>query len=123
MAAEARVLVIDDNIDLTMIISMVLSSEGFSVKVCNNLDDGFFCLHEWSPHLLLLDINIDGIDAREFSKRIKQDKEHKVKIILMSGDELTLESSDKNSADDYIIKPFDSNLLVQKISAYFTQEV
>ena len=121
--AEARVLVIDDNIDLAKIISMVLSSEGFSVKVCNNLDDGFFCLHDWNPQLLLLDVNIDGVDAREFSKRIKADKTQKVRIILMSGDELTLEHIDKNGADDFIIKPFDSSLLVQKISAYFTQNV
>lgn len=123
MGADARVLVIDDNTDLTMIISMVLSTEGFSVKVCNNLDDGFFYLHDWKPSLLLLDVNIDGIDAREFSKKIKQDKDQKVKIILMSGDELTLEDSDKNGADDHIIKPFDSNVLVQKISAYFTEKV
>ena len=123
MAAEARVLVIDDNTDLTKIISMVLSFEGFSVKVCNDLEEGLFCLYDWNPQLLLLDVNIDGVDAREFSKKIKLDKEQRVKIILMSGDELTLEHADKSGADDYIIKPFDSSLLVQKISAYLTEKV
>ena len=123
MVSEGRVLVIDDNIDLTSIISMVLSLEGFSVKVCNDLEEGLFCLHDWRPQLLLLDVNIDGTDAREFSKKIKSDKGQDVKIILMSGDELMLEHPDEDGADDYIIKPFDSSLLVQKISAHFTEKV
>jgi two-component system, OmpR family, response regulator CpxR len=123
MVSEGRVLVIDDNTDLTSIISMVLSFEGFSVKICNDLEEGSFCLHDWKPRLLLLDVNINGIDAREFSKKIKLDKGQDVKIILMSGDELTLENPKEDGADDYIIKPFDSSLLVQKISAYFTSKV
>ena len=123
MASESRVLVIDDNTDLTSIISMVLTFEGFSVKVCNDLEEGLFCLHDWKPQLLLLDVNIDGTDAREFSKKIKSDKRSEVKIILMSGDELTLEHLDEDGADDYIIKPFDSHLLVKKISNHFTEKV
>lgn len=123
MASEARVLVVDDNTDLTSIISMVLSFEGFSVKVCNDLEEGVFCVHDWKPQLLLLDVNINGTDAREFSRKIKSEKREEIKIILMSGDELTLEHLDEDGADDYIIKPFDSGLLVQKISGHFTEKV
>jgi two-component system, OmpR family, response regulator CpxR len=123
MASESRVLVVDDNTDLTSIISMVLTFEGFSVKVCNDLEEGLFCLHDWKPQLLLLDVNVNGTDAREFSKKIKSDKRSEVKIILMSGDELTLEHLDEDGADDYIIKPFDSHLLVKKISNHFTEKV
>jgi DNA-binding response OmpR family regulator len=102
---------------------MVLTFEGFSVKVCNDLEEGLFCLHDWKPQLLLLDVNVNGTDAREFSKKIKSDKRSEVKIILMSGDELTLEHLDEDGADDYIIKPFDSHLLVKKISNHFTEKV
>lgn len=123
MASEARILVIDDNTDLTQIVSMVLSMEGYSVKVCNDLEEGLFCLHDWKPGLLLLDVNIDGEDARSFSKKIKLEKKEDIKIILMSGDELVLEGAGKNGADDYIVKPFDSSLLVQKVSSYFTEKV
>ena len=123
MASRARVLVIDDNTDLTSIISMVLSFEGLSVKVCNDLEEGFFCLYDWKPQILLLDVNIDGTDARKFSKKIKSDKEQEVKIILMSGDESTLEHIDEDGADDFIIKPFDSSLLIQKISKCITEKV
>src|SRR5215204_7651130 len=112
--AGSRILVIDDNIDLTKIISMVLSFEGFLVQVCNNLEEGAICMQEWEPHLLLLDVNIHGQDVREFSKSIKRDKGESIKIILMSGDELNFDGDLMYAADDYIVKPFDSNYLVQK---------
>ena len=122
MVSEVRVLVIDDNIDLTNIIHMVLTAEGFAVKACNDLEEGLFCLYDWKPQLLLLDVNINGEDARSFCKKIKTDKKEALKVILMSGDELPLNYNDTCGADDYMAKPFDSNLLIQKISLCLGQK-
>jgi DNA-binding response OmpR family regulator len=121
MFSNTRVLVVDDNIDLTKIICMILASEGLTVKVCNNLEEGLFCLCDWKPQVLLLDVNINGEDAREFCKKIKTEKKEAVKVILMSGDESTLDYKDRYGADDCIAKPFDSSLLIKKIAAYLPQ--
>lgn len=123
MPAEPRVLVIDDNIDLTKIISMLLTSEGFAVKVCNEMEEGLFCLHDWKPQLLLLDVNINGEDTRNFCRKIKAEKKVALKVILMSGDESTLEDTDWYGADDCIAKPFETDLLLHKISRYLIQTV
>lgn len=122
MPPGTRILVIDDNIDLTKIIYLLLTAEGFSTRVCNDLVEGLFCLQEWKPHVLLLDVNIDGEDARIFCRKIKADKKEEIIIILMSGDESTLEYNDGYGADDFIAKPFDSNALIQKISSFLTQK-
>jgi DNA-binding response OmpR family regulator len=116
--AEIRVLVIDDNIDLTSIVSMILAAEGFSVKACNTLEEGCFYLKDWKPQVLLLDVNIDGEDGRLLCQKIKADKKESTYVILMSGDELTLEATSTYSADDVIAKPFESTELLQKISVY-----
>src|SRR5687768_6609209 len=123
MPPETKILVIDDNIDLTQIISLLLMAEGYAVKVCNDLEEGLFCVYDWKPQILLLDVNIDGEDSRSFCQKIKAEKHEAVKVILMSGDESTLDYNEWNEADDFIAKPFDTNLLLQKISLHLTQKV
>ena len=123
MPPETKILVIDDNIDLTQIISLLLMAEGYAVKVCNDLEEGLFCVYDWKPKILLLDVNIDGEDSRNFCQKIKAEKHEAVKVILMSGDESTLDYNEWNEADDFIAKPFDTNLLLQKISLHLTQKV
>lgn len=123
MLPKQRILVIDDNIDLTNIISLVLTAEGFAVKVCNGVDEGLFCLLDWQPEILLLDVNINGRDGRDFCQQIKVERKNPVKVILMSGDESTFDFIEDCCADDYIAKPFDSAALIQKITPYLTQKV
>jgi len=123
MPPETKILVIDDNIDLTQIVSLLLMAEGYAVKVCNDLEGGLFCVYDWKPQILLLDVNIDGEDSRSFCQKIKAEKHETIKVILMSGDESTLDYNEWNEADDFIAKPFDTNLLLQKISLHLTQKV
>ena len=123
MHPETKILVIDDNIDLTQIIRLVLTVEGYEVKVCNDLEEGLYCLYDWKPQILLLDVNIDGEDSRSFCQKVKAEKHEAIKVILMSGDESTLDYNEWTDADDCIAKPFDSDLLLQKISVHITQKV
>jgi DNA-binding response OmpR family regulator len=123
MLSKLRILVIDDNIDLTNIISLVLTGEGFAVKICNDVDEGLFCLLDWKPQILLLDVNINGRDGRDFCQQIKTERKDPVKVILMSGDESILDFIEDYGADDYLAKPFDSNVLIQKINLHLTEKV
>ena len=123
MHPETKILVIDDNIDLTQIIKLVLTVEGYEVRVCNDLEEGLYCLYDWKPQILLLDVNIDGEDSRSFCQKVKAEKHEAIKVILMSGDESTLDYNEWTDADDCIAKPFDSDLLLQKISVHITQKV
>ena len=113
---ETKVLVIDDNIDLTTIVSMILRVEGFLVQVCNTIEEGLFFINDWKPEVLLLDVNVDGEDGRLLCQKIKSKGNGDIRIILMSGDESTLDHKEWNGADDCIIKPFESAELLQKIS-------
>jgi DNA-binding response OmpR family regulator len=114
---ETKVLVIDDNIDLTTIVSMILRAEGFLVQVCNTIEEGLFFINDWKPEVLLLDVNVDGEDGRLLCQKIKLKENGEIRIILMSGDETTLDHKEWNGADDCIVKPFESAELLQKISS------
>jgi DNA-binding response OmpR family regulator len=122
MHPETRVLVIDDNTDLTRIVYMILTAEGLSVKECDKLEDGITCLKDWKPRLILLDVNINGDDSRNFCQKIKLEMGENIKVILMSGDESTLDHKEWSGADDCISKPFDTDLLIQKVSMHLAKE-
>lgn len=112
---KTRILVVDDNADLTSIVSLILTTEGFSVDVCHSLGDCADKIKEWNPHLLLLDVNVNGEDGRELCARLKSREEQKeLKVLLMSGDEKALEHA--YEADGCIAKPFDTALLVKTIN-------
>ena len=51
------------------------------------MEEGLFCLYEWKPQVLLLDVNVNGEDSRIFCRKIKTEKNEDIKVILMSGDE------------------------------------
>lgn len=112
---EARILIIDDNNDLSQIISFILIAEGFAVKTSDNLQDSSKLIEQWNPDVLLLDVNVNGEDSRSLCSQLKSEDKYGLKIILMSGDETTLDYLDRSGADDQIAKPFDSADLLQKI--------
>lgn len=111
---EARVLIIDDNADLSSIIMMILEAEGFEVRMAYQLNEGLTEARSWKPDVLLLDVNVDGEDSRAFCNELKSDNSS-LKIILMSGDETTLDHTELFGADEQIAKPFDSVDLIHKI--------
>jgi DNA-binding response OmpR family regulator len=111
---KTRILIVDDNADLTNIVSLILTSEGFLVKVCHSLSGCIGLINDWNPHILLLDVNVNGEDGRELCRKLKSvDEQNELKILLMSGDENTLEQG--FGADGRIAKPFDSGLLIKNI--------
>ncbi len=112
---QGKILIIDDNADLSAIMSIILMAEGFEVRTCDSLD---FCrqqLLNWEPDLLVLDVNVNGDDGRIFCSEQKANNPNEVKIILMSGDETTLDHTHWFGADEAIAKPFDSADLLKKI--------
>src|SRR5687767_303293 len=87
---QGKILIIDDNTDLTNIISIILGAEGFDVATCDSIDLVQAELIRSNPDLLLLDVNVNGDDGRILCSQLKSSA-NDVKIILMSGDETTLD--------------------------------
>ena len=113
MAAD--ILVIDDESDITSLISDILSDEKFSVRTANNSDRALKSLAERVPSAIILDIwlqgsELDGLGILE----IVQKKYAHVPVIMISGhgNVDTAVSSIKMGAYDYIEKPFSSERLV-----------
>ncbi len=74
-----------------------------------------------NPDLMLLDINMPGIDGMEVLRRVRQFND-KIGIIMVSGikDESEAKEAIKKGADDYITKPIDFNHLEESLLVYLT---
>lgn len=111
------ILLVEDNYELSTLISGFLSRDGYTVKVCDSGEEAIRYLEKESVKLLLLDIMLSGIDGFAVCSTVR--KNGTVPIVIMSA------VTDKDSklkgyeigADDYLEKPIDIDLLRVKIRA------
>ena len=115
---NSRILIIDDDKDVTNLISTRLVSHGFKVSVANAPEDAFELLKKDTPDLILLDLIMPGIDGYEVLRKIRLDKKTKeVPVIVLTA---KLDQSDKVNAfnmgaQDYITKPYEPEEFLARI--------
>jgi DNA-binding response OmpR family regulator len=118
-----RVLVIDDDIDLLMLMERKLQQQGYNVESAVSLAEGEYLLNQFRPHLVLIDINVAGEDGRQLCWKIKHsDGFATTKVILMSALFYPTTRTLLFGADDFVAKPFDTEFLVQKMACQLQEE-
>ncbi len=114
-----RVVVIDDEESLRVVVKSVLGREGFEVSEAVNGMDGFNLARELQPDLILCDVKMDGIDGYATLEKIRQDPATaSIPVILMTGvmtDYSNVRQAMEIGADDYLLKPFSVNDLLAAV--------
>lgn len=114
--STTRVLVIDDDIDLLMLMERKLQQQGYKVESAVSLAEAEYVLNLFKPHLVLIDINVDGEDGRQLCWKIKHGPDAATtKVILMSALYYPTTRTLLFGADDFVAKPFDTEFLLQKM--------
>jgi len=113
------ILVVDDEISITEVISLYLQREGFKVRVARNGTDALAAIHSTKPALIILDVMLPQVDGLEIIRRLRQNPGFDTPIIL-----LTARSQETDriyglelGADDYVTKPFSPAELVSRVKA------
>ena len=115
-----KILVVDDEIDLVSMITLHLRANNYFVVSCYSALDAFEITEREKPDLILMDVMMPGIDGLTLCRKIKEDKElKKIPIIIYTGKcniaETIEEKAKEAGADDYSLKPFESEVLLGKI--------
>jgi DNA-binding response OmpR family regulator len=111
-----RVLVIDDDIDLLMLLERRLVREGYAVETAASLPEAEEVISFFEPHLVLLDINVNGEDGRKLCWKLKKgDHPFYVKVIMMSGYDCNTSRAILFGADEMLAKPLHTDYLVHRI--------
>jgi DNA-binding response OmpR family regulator len=115
-----KILLIEDNKDLSAIIKFNLIKNDYEVFDVENANDGLMILDDIEINLILLDLMLPGFSGLEFLKIIKKNKNFiNIPVIIISAKTLEDDIIEglKLGADDYVPKPFSINVLIAKIEA------
>lgn len=122
-----RILVVEDEVDLCDSIAEGLMLDGYAVDTCYNGYDGYELIQTETYDLVILDLNLPGIDGIDILDKVrKENKEIKVLILSARGSVSDKVLGLDTGANDYLVKPFDFEELEARIRNLlrrsFTQE-
>src|SRR5690348_15782183 len=105
------ILVIDDNVDNRDLTQILLECEGFEVRIAEDALDALKQLETVHPSLILMDVQLRGMDGLELTRRLRRDASMQyVKIVGLSAYAMAVEKENARVAgcDGYITKPIDT---------------
>jgi DNA-binding response OmpR family regulator len=118
-----RILVVDDDIDLLMLLERKLQQNGYKVESAVSMAEAEYVTAHFKPDLVLIDINLGGDDGRQLCWKLKHPTDgRQTKVILMSALYYPTSRTLLFGADDFVAKPFVTEFLLQKISAQLEEE-
>jgi diguanylate cyclase (GGDEF)-like protein len=120
--AKGKVLVVDDAPDTLEIIQKLLRYEGYDVTVASTGEEGVKKVEEERPDVVLMDINLPGIDGAEALKQIRTINPHQGVVMLTAF--ATVENAIyalKEGAFDFLKKPFENEHLIHTVNQCLEQ--
>lgn len=119
-----RVLVVDDNIDLVMMLASTLRQSGYSVQVAYNGPDGLRAAQQWRPDVVLLDVGLPGMDGYEVARRLRAGQslghsgiEPKLIAVTGYGRDSDIAAARDAGFDGHLVKPVEFKKLQDVMAA------
>jgi len=115
-----KLLLVDDSITIQKVVELILAEEGFEIKTTNNSEEALNIIPSFKPDVILADVEMPKINGYQLCESIKQDPfMHSIPVILLAGafEPVDEDLAKQVKADDFIIKPFESQELISKINA------
>ncbi len=119
-----KLLLADDSITIQKVVELILADEDFEIKSVGDGEQAWTVMKEFMPDIVLADIEMPKLNGYQLCEKIKKDElVGGVPVILLAG---AFEPIDEDlmrevGADDYIVKPFESQELISKINAVLAE--
>jgi two-component system, OmpR family, response regulator MtrA len=111
-----KILTIDDDPAMTELLSLLLRSHGMEVVACNDGERGIQLARTESPDLILLDMMMPGTDGWKVCRTIRAFSKVPIAILSALDESLVISSALDAGADDYLVKPIPSGVLIAHIN-------
>jgi two-component system, OmpR family, KDP operon response regulator KdpE len=112
-----KILVVDDEAQITRVLRRGLESAGYQVRVANDGRSGLDNFRTWAPDLVITDLSMPGFDGLELCSRIRQLSEVPILVLSVREDEPVKVKALDLGADDYVSKPFGMAELTARVRA------
>jgi CheY-like chemotaxis protein len=116
-----RVLIVDDNPTNLKLVAYLVKANGYQVDTAGDADAAVAAIAANRPRLILMDLQLPGVDGLELTRRLKGDPATRditiiaVTAYAMKGDQ---EKAFEAGCDDYVTKPIDTRALPELIAKY-----
>ena len=111
------ILLVDDDALLRRSLSFSLEQAGYRVQTAANAEDALALVRQTAPDLILLDVGLPGMDGLQALRALQKTRDYPVIFLTARRRELDEILGLELGADDYITKPFDSDILLARIKA------
>jgi DNA-binding response OmpR family regulator len=116
---KGKVLVVDDEVNITQILEFSIGAEGFEVITAQNGEEAVEKARREQPDLIILDVmmpKIDGYEACRILKANPLTRNIPVVLLTAKGRDIDKRLGMEVGATDYIVKPFSPNRLIERIN-------
>jgi two-component system, OmpR family, KDP operon response regulator KdpE len=114
---RSRILVVDDETQITRVLKTALSSQGYEVKTAMDGESGFNAAVDWLPDLVITDLAMPGMSGVELCRAVRDRSQVPIIVLSVRGEEKTKVEALDAGADDYVTKPFNVNELLARVRA------
>jgi len=113
----AKILVVDDDVNICELLRLYLTKEGFEVTIAHNGTKAMELFALVCPNLAILDIMLPGMDGFQLCRNIRSMGNVPIIMLTAKGETFDKVSALEFGADDYMVKPFDGKELVARVKA------
>jgi DNA-binding response OmpR family regulator len=125
MAANTRLLLVEDEVELIKIVETYFRDEGFDVRIALSAEEALELLNTFTPEIIVSDVKMGGMDGFELLDAIRKRPNVKdVPLIFLTimDDRASVERAVKLGASGYMTKPFDVEELHDKITQVLVEK-
>jgi two-component system KDP operon response regulator KdpE len=119
----AKVLVVDDEAQITRVLRRGLEAEGYQVRIAADGRSGLESFRTWLPNVVITDLRMSGFNGLELCSRIRQLSNVPLLVLSVKEDEETKVKALDLGADDYVAKPFGMAELSARLRALLRRTV
>ena len=111
----ARILVVDDEIEIVRALQRSLAAHGFEVSTANSGEEALASISHYRPDLMLLDLGLPGMSGLEVCRRVREQSNLPIIVLSVKDTERDKVLALDLGADDYVSKPFSVNEVLARV--------
>jgi len=115
MADKKRILVVDDEPQITRVLRTALTGNGFEVRTADEGHAGLRTAREWQPDLVITDISMPNMNGVELCRQLRSESSLPIIVLSVKGEEKTKVEALDAGADDYVTKPVGMDELLARV--------
>ncbi len=115
MSEARRILVVDDETQITRVLRRSLSARGYEVQTANDGEEALSVFGQWAPDLVVTDLSMPQMAGLELCRRLRKLSQVPIIVLSVKGEERAKVEALDAGADDYITKPFGMDELLARV--------